>query len=555
MRRIGWAALAAIIITVAVLLLTAGSEVEDSTITVKEYRLTRPVQPPLSPMMDVVSRALDRPISNFIKGLTGGDRSRDYTMWAYRDFGKLILVATERQHRRAAGALQRAYGDLLQTNKRYDSSAVESTETFARHCSTIVREAFDRLNFTFLTTEDVHFIAQDIADFVRTYTRSDVPKEMQLKILEALDEYIVMTFPTTSMSLQERVYLRFDDKLKTLKLKLWQIIATAPPTEEEQQTLAAQKQWIYDYAENNFPTTEALEKARRMYRADTVFQDVLNGFSLQPMPDEIFQEMQNDVHNQDDVAGVANAASCWSTEIARARRRLHRKTRGQWAFPFGVVSGYSGGSDRVDFSFESDKPFLHSTVRLSDAPTEDDQYCSYDIAGRRGLKAPADCNSTSQRLAWINEQDRGHLYFDEDSQSLVPCRGAMMATLDVHDWIASDRISTSDLRQRIRAQALPRFCISGYRNLGDDSRDDKLKPVIPIIAIETKEGAIAVLRPMRLKRRRPGELEFRCRHRPDNWRRQWFSTFITGDTNETIGQRHMQTIKLNPIKADAHQGL
>jgi len=494
-------------------------------------------------MMEVVSRALGRPFSNFIKGLTGGDRSRDYTMWAYRDFGKLVLVATERQHRRAAGALQRAYGDLLQTDKRYDSSAVESTERFADHCSAIVREAFERLNFSFLTPEHVRFIAQDLGGFVRVHTRADVPKELQLKVLDALAEYIAMTFLTTNTSLQERVYLRFDDKLKTLKLKLWQVIATAPLTEQEQETLAAQKKWIYDYVENNFPTTEELEKVRRMYRADTVFQDVLNGFSLQPMPDEIFQAMQDNIRKQDDVGGVANQASCWSTEIAQARMRLHRKAREQWTFPFGIVRGYSGGSDRVDFHFESDKPRLHATVRLADAPTEVDQYCSYDIASRKGLKAPEDCNSISQRLAWINEQDQGDLYFDEESQSLVPCRGATMCTLDVDNWIASDRISTSYLRQRIRAQVLPRFCISGYRNLGDDSRDNKLKPVIPIIAIETKEGAIAVLRPMRLRHRRPGKLEFHCRHRPDNWRRQWFSTFITGDTNETIGQRHMKTVK------------
>jgi hypothetical protein len=188
---------------------------------------------------------------------------------------------------------------------------------------------------------------------------------------------------------------------------------------------------------------------------------------------------------------------------------------------------------------------LHTTVQLSGASTEKPEYHSYDIASRRELKAPEDCNSTSQLLAWINEQDRGDLYFDEDSMFLVPCRGAMMCALDVDNWIASDRISTTDLRQRIRAQSLPHFCVSGYKNLGDDSRKEKLKPVIPLIALETKEGAITVLRPTRLRHRRPGELEFKSRHRPDNWRRQWFATFITGDTNETIGQRHMETVRLN----------
>ena len=253
---------------------------------------------------------------------------------------------------------------------------------------------------------------------------------------------------------------------------------------------------------------------------------------------ETFKEIQEDIRNQDSVGSIANEASCWSTKIARRRRR--EKGRGQWAFPFGVVDGYSGGSDRIDFYFDSDRPNLSRKVELSDASAERPEYHSYDINTNKELKAPSDCNSTPQLLAWINEQGRSHLYFDGDSLSLVTCRGAKMATLDVDNWIESDRISTDDLRDSIRTQALTHFCVSGYRNHGDDFRKDRSKPVVPVIAVETKGGAITVLRPTRLRHRRPDQLEIEIRRRPDNWRRQWYSTFITGDSNETIGQRHLE---------------
>ncbi|GAJ05834.1 unnamed protein product, partial [marine sediment metagenome] len=231
------------------------------------------------------------------------------------------------------------------------------------------------------------------------YTRSDVPREIQLKVLESLDMYLYSTFRAETVYQRERTYLSFDNKIKTLKLKLWQIIATEPLTEEERVTFAKQKQWIYDFAASLSGTTE-LERISGMRRASAVFNDILNGFSMQPMSEESFKEFKEEIRGENTLGGIANTASCWSTTIVKEKKDKHR-----WPFPFGVVTGYSGGSDRVDFDFESEKPGVLRNIWLSDVAEPKGHDNAYDIASRKSQKAPDDCTTDKKLEEWLSRQN------------------------------------------------------------------------------------------------------------------------------------------------------
>ncbi|MHC4744983.1 MAG: Clp protease N-terminal domain-containing protein, partial [Planctomycetota bacterium] len=418
--------------------------------------------------------------------------------------------------------------------KLYDTRSVANIDVFAENCGRIVRDVFNWHEFSFLMEEDIDYIAEDIAGFVRTYTRDDVPGEIQLMILESLDTYLHSTFLSEPVYKQEGTYLKFDNRIKTLKLKLWQVIATEPLTEEERATFAEQKHWIFDFVDN-YPVEAEIEGVAGRYRAGVVFNDILNGFSTQPMSQVVFSELQEDIRNEDNMGGITNAVSCWSTEVAMEDYKQHRRTG--WAFPFGVVTGVSGGSDRVDFRFESEKPYLLRDVWLSDVAKARGRDDAYDISSRKWLKAPDACTTQAKLKEWLAEQDAGDFYYDEESESIVGCRGARMAVLDVNNWIESDLIGTEELRGAVRARSISRFSVSPFKSLDNDSLRDREKPVVPIIAIESGSGDIALLRPMSLRMTRPKVLRLGIRHRFEGWDDQWFGTFITGESGYPVKRR------------------
>jgi len=518
--KLGILGLLTIIVAAAILLPMAKENEDDLKLVAKEYRLKHPVSQIETPLLSTLSSAFRNRLPNLLRELTGRRRTKDYSMWGYSDVGRVVLVANERRHAQAKKALRKEYGDLLRPEKLYDMSTVANVNVFADNCRKIVKDVFDWQKFSFLTKEDIDYIAEDIGDFVRTYTRDDVPREIQLKILESLDLYLYSTFRAETVYQRERTYLSFDNKIKTLKLKLWQVIAKEPLTEKEKATFTQQKQWIYDYAES-LPGTTELGSIAGMHRASIVFNDILNGFSMQPMSEEGFKEFKEELRGENTLGGIANTASCWSTKIVKEKKTKHR-----WPFPFGVVTGYSGGSDRVDFRFESEKPGLSRSVGLEDVAERQYDYHAYDIASRKKLKAPDDCTTDEKLEEWLSRQDAGDFYYDQESESIVSCRGAKMAVLDVNNWIESDRIPNEKLRDIIRKKPISRFSVSGFKSLDDNMSSNKDKPVVPIIAVESKSGHVALIRPQDMH---PKRLDLKIRHRFEGWNDQWFSSFVTGD--------------------------
>jgi hypothetical protein len=104
-----------------------------------------------------------------------------------------------------------------------------------------------------------------------------------------------------------------DHKIKTLKLKLWQVLAVEPLTDAQRADLKRQRQWIYNYINERFPQAPQLQRAYRMYELEWVFDDILKGFSRQPMNTETFRIFQDDIRKENSLAGATTEASGWST--------------------------------------------------------------------------------------------------------------------------------------------------------------------------------------------------------------------------------------------------
>ncbi len=539
--------LAMVIVSLAIWLSVAGSDSDGSTIIAKEYRLRYPSPQTTTSMQQITS--MQRIVSNTLRRSTvailvseiTGKRGNTYQTCGYIDLGHIVLFASKREHEQVAKAFKKEYGDLLRPEKLYDINSVANVDVFADNFRKIVEDVFTRQKFAFLTKDDISTIADDFRDFVKTYTRSDVPKQLQMEILEALDKYLYMHFNATAPSKREAVYLGFDGQIKSLKMKLWQVIATEPLTEDEKLTFAEQKKWIYDHVET-FPVQSEMERVTRMNRADVMFNDVLNGFSLQPMWEETFEELQQKILKANKVSSIASAVSCWSTEIAqdRLKRNSNRKEKRKWEFPFGEIGGYSGGSDRVTFNFKSDKPRLTNQMWIADfaKPKSDDVY---DLVSRGHLKVPDELTTTEGLEQWLSEQNKGDFYYDQKSLSLVSCRGARMGVLDVFSWIKSDKISTKKLREIIDANPITSFVVSGHRALNDSGPSSRSKfapwtPVAPLLAIESKDGEVAVISLKDLENGFPNSLNVIVRHRFDGWDDQWFGSFLTGKLKKNTDQ-------------------
>lgn len=526
--KLGIAGLTTILIAAAILLPMAKADTSNTEIIAKDYRLTRPVtQTELQAMANLASRNPRTPISNLFEDITGTKRVDTHNMSGYASLGKLTLIANKKQHSKFAKAFKKKYGKLVRPDNLYSLDDVADIDTFASNFSRIVKDVLTWLDFSFLSADDVEFIADDFAAFIESSARQDVSKNVLIKILESLDEYLYTFFPSENVYQREKVYLELSNKLKTLKLKLYQVIAIQPPTPEEQALLLEQKQWVYDQL-NSFVNESPVEQASKKNRVDKVFDDILNGFSTQPMPEEAFKKYQGDIKKAKGLASVANQASTWSTEVAMYLYKT--QNRDKLIFPFGNVKGISGGSDRVSFSFRNDYSRFAYDLWLGDITGSKGGQVSYDIATRQGLVAPQDCTTHEELEQWLIQQSKGDFYFNRNTQSVIACRGAKMAPLDVNNWIDANRISTEKLREIINANPVSKFSMSGFKNLRDNTlvRGEKELPTIPIIAVESASGEITLIQPPHVDRDPIETLRLIIRHRYKGWDKLWISAQITG---------------------------
>jgi len=495
-----------------------------SAIVVKPYRFNRAASPgDISSVMNEIPRLFRSPVAELLRSLFRMDRpEKTCELLAYPQERKVVFVGPAWQHERVRHFLGAEYRHLLRPEELYEIDDVADVDTFADNCGSIARDVFTEVNYSFLTAEDIEFIADALAAFVKTYTRADVPKATQLHVLEALDAYLYSTFHSP-VHLQERTYLRLDDMLKTLKMKLWQVIARPPLTPEEEDRFQRQKQWLHEFVETRYADKTQLERVTAMYRAHRVFEDVLNGFSMEPMSDALFADLQAEVRKSGNLAEVACTVSCWSTNIFQERDRANRKQNKAWEYPFGTVTGYSGGSDRLDFAFESEKPHLLQSVLLYKGTRRNIRRHVYDISAGREFALDDDCITGAEIEAWTSRQARGHIYYDAQSNELVACRGAKMAVLDTDNWIDADRITTEHLHETVRTAPITRFSLTGLSRLSDP---ETTKQTAPVLAAQTEAGEIVLIRAYD-PTSKPG-LSMQVRKRFEGSQTLWSETFITG---------------------------
>lgn len=477
------------------------------------------------------------PKSSFFSRFSGkSDKKNSQTYDILESSSKryIVLFTDKSRHKKAEKLVKKKYGKLLRPGKMHGLNSVADIDKFADNVRKIVKDVFTRQKFLFLTAEDIDFISNDLGSFVKKYTRDDVSKVLQLRILEALDGYLYDNFQNEPIQNQQNLYLSFDHVVNSLKMILWQVIATEPLTADEKRIFAEQKKWIYDRVDK-WTSVSEIEKAHGMYLVDRTFNDVLNGFSMQPMSKELFEDLKKESLTRSGVDYFAN----WSWIIAEDHYMKRRRQKRKWEFPFGVVTFTTPVTGRPSFSFETKKTKLWTSVWLCDPARSDDlqQFChTFDIAQRGIIYAPKKIKTCVQLAKWMVKENKGDFYFNEETQSVVSSRGAKMAVLDVHTYMESDRIPTEKLIEAINAKPVTSFSITGYKSLGA-TYYSKMKslPFVPMLAIQSKSGDVAVLSLLDIyKSDEPlKKLGFRIQYRFDGWDKLWFDSFITGELKET----------------------
>lgn len=522
-----------LIFSFAVPVCMAGDKSKKPEIYKKEYRL-RYYDPAVArSIRTTVNDAFKSKISDFVRKIT--DKPGKKNTYVLVEWGrKFTYIGNEREHKKVEKAIKKAAGKMLQPENLYDLDSVATIDDFADNVRKIVEKFFRRQKFSFLTNGDIELIADDIGEFVKTYTRSDVPKEMQLRILNCLGLHMENGYMFGSYNLagREKIYRNFDRRFKSLKFKLWQLIAKEPLTDEEKKTFAEQKKWIYDLPDQ-FPNLSERTKIYLMLRMDRVFDDVLNGFSTQPMDEEAFEKFKRKVMAQKMLHNRISVASCWSTENGIDRFKKDKEKGIKWEFTFGVIEACGGGNDYPSYHFERKGANLFERFQLLfiNAPKDRYRCYAYDISSAEKLRLPSGVNSGDEFIEWMSKEKKGDFYYDVHRGSFVCCRESRMAVLDVNNFIESDKISTKRLIEKINAEPITEFGLSGYESL-DEISDGK--PRVPMLAIESKTGEVAVVRIRGTLKSLPRELDLIIQHRSDGWEKLWFGSFITGRLKETV---------------------
>jgi len=524
-----------VIICIAVLLSIAAKDSDTPKIYVRKYRLRHPDQK-ISVAIGKTLRGefADPPPSFFSRFRRRKKIKKPKTQIIFGTTTELgiVFLANKSKQKQVDKVMKEKFGKLLRPENLYDLKSVATIDTFAENVRKITKDVFTRQKFIFLIKQDIDAIAADLGDFVKTYTRSDVPNELRIRILDALDMYLYYNFRAEKIRYQERIYLDFDSRIKSLKMKLWQVIAKKPLTKEEKQTFEKQKKWIYDQAKKIIVDSE-LNRIVEMNRVDIVFEDVLNGFSLQPMEEKMFDDFKKKLLAEKEMNHFACTAETWSTQIGmKLYNKNYNRRNGKWKFPFAVVNGFTGRGDNFDYDFVSEKPYLSTSVQLYGI-NRPGKVHAYDITTRwRKIKIPESVETSKQLVEWLTEQDKGDFYYDLDNESILCCRGARMAVLDVHNFIESDKVPTEKLVETIKANPITEFSVSGYKVLGDFGSSIENYSVVPMLAVESKTGEIVVLRFRNMDHLSTYPLSMTVRCRFDGWDKLWFDSFITGELKE-----------------------
>ena len=289
----------------------------------------------------------------------------------------------------------------------------------------------------------------------------------------------------------DALYLDFQNRYQTFIWELGRVLERPELTPDQTVRRDAQRSWMRSEIEKLPESAKFnLRHQAEIAKLQTLFDDPLNPFFNEPMPEEDFARFQESYaekmgRDRSDTRLVAACNRLFQAAYDVLRDKLLQQS---------PVENFGSQQFNLRWSLIVTRRTGNSSLHLNN---RQGQVADIYVDVMRMIFVPGDAQpDQSAHAQWLQEKAQGDLAFDAKSDSLVGVRGAKLALLDARSWFASDQIPLAELRKLIETSGqysvpLTRFvqAVGDPANGIQEVRKDALS-----IAIQTKEGRIAVIR-------------------------------------------------------------
>jgi len=409
------------------------------------------------------------------------------------------------------------------------ASRWEKTE-FARAAADRFVDAMRKRNYSFLQTDKLESLQQEISNFTAKYKPAHMPPARQEALLASIDRYVSDYFLNRPNCPDdpEGAYLKFRDQLNTFKWKLWLALIRTPPAPKQLKQRQMQHDWLREFIAKvpirpgDWRPVGVSPYGVRRWAAAHLEQELADPLSLlyDPMTNSQFE-----VFKQWMKRSAANGLSHTVTNIpARAlgaRAHNHAEVEKAYSYPFDIQLPFEdevrsiwggGGGAGTHLAFASNAQFRGWDVFLDSHGYRQ----VFDIVqGILRVSPVARYGATDKLIAdWSQKQNKGDINYNDMTASLPALRSAKIAELKVANWFEADRVSNAELHKLITENGRTTISVKQLPPMNGPRRVGVNEPRF-FIVVRSREGRLAVID---LRTREFGQLHFVSRLRSkDPW--------------------------------------
>ena len=406
---------------------------------------------------------------------------------------------------------------LIQQPNVIAASRWEKTE-FALAAADRFVGAMRKRNYSFLQTDKLESLQQEISNFAAKYNPTHMPPAGQEALLASIDRYVSDYFLNRPNCPDdpEGAYLKFRDQINTFKWKLWLVLIRKTPTPEQLKQRRIQHDWLREFIAKvpirpgDWRPAGVSPDGVRRWASAHLEQELADPLSLlyDPMTNSQFE-----VFKQWMKRSAANGLSHTVTNIpARAlgaRAHNHADVEKAYSYPFDIQLPFEdevrsiwggGGGAGTHLAFASNAQFRGRDVFLDSHGYRQ----VFDIVqGILQVPPEARYGATDKLIAdWSRKQNKGDVDYNDMTASLLALRGAKITVLKVGNWFEADRVSNTELHSLITENG--RTTIS-VKQLPPMNRRVGVNEPRFFIVMRSREGRLTVID---LRTREFGQLNF-----------------------------------------------
>ena len=404
------------------------------------------------------------------------------------------------------------------------ASRWEKTE-LARAAADRFVDAMRKRNYSFLQTDKLESLQQEIRNFVAKYKPTHMLPAGQEVLLASIDHYVSDYFLNRPNCPDdpEGAYLKFRDQINTFKWKLWLALIRTPPTPEQLKLRRIQHDWLRDFIAkvpirpgDGHPIGVAPNGVRKWALAH-LEKELANPLSMlyEPMTDSQFEVFKK-LMIRSSANGLYNTVTDIPVRALGARAHNHADVEKAYSYPFDIQlpfedevrsiwGGGGGAGTHLAFTF-------NAQFRGRDVFLDSHGYRQvFDIVQGILLLPPEARNGATDKLIadWSQKQNKGDIDYNDMTASLMALRGAKIAELKVVNWFEADRVSNAELHKLITENGQTTISIKQLPPMNGPRRVGVNEPRF-FIVVRNRERKLAVID---LRNREFGQVYFVSRLR------------------------------------------